>query len=74
MAATIAKTLELQADLVHEKAAAEYLDISPGTLRVWRCTGRVALPYIKVGRSVRYRVRDLERFIEQRTIGAVAEN
>jgi len=56
-------------DLVPEVTAAEFLAVSPGTLRVWRCTGRVPLPFVKVGRAVRYRMRDLERFVESRTVG-----
>ncbi|WNV04107.1 helix-turn-helix domain-containing protein [Candidatus Methylospira mobilis] len=53
-------------NLINEKAAAAILDVSPGTLSVWRSTGRYALPFVKVGRKVRYRVSDLERWIERR--------
>lgn len=42
------------------------LDVSPGTLAVWRSTGRYNLPYVKMGRKVRYRVGDLRAFIESR--------
>jgi hypothetical protein len=59
--------------VVPEKEAAEILGVTPGTLSVWRCTRRYPLPYVKVGRAVRYRVADLERFIESRTVGAAAE-
>ena len=59
--------------LVDEKQAAEILGITPGTLSVWRCVRRYPLPYSKIGRAVRYRVEDLERFIEQRTVGASTE-
>lgn len=52
--------------LFDEKAAAAKLNVSPGTLSVWRSTGRYSLPFIKVGRKVRYRVRDLESWLEQR--------
>lgn len=54
-------------DLVDDKAAAEILGLSPGTLSVWRSTGRYALPFVKVGRHVRYRVSDLEAWLEKRT-------
>ncbi len=54
-------------ELVDEKAAAEILCTTPGTLSVWRSTGRYALPFVKIGRKVRYRVSDLEQWIEQRT-------
>ncbi len=55
--------------LLTEKEVAEILNVSAGTLAVWRCTRRVRLPYTKVGHAVRYRTEDLERFIESRTVG-----
>lgn len=59
-------------DLLDEAAAAAYLSIAPATLRVWRCTGRYALPFVKVGRLVRYRESDLSRFLAARTHGVAA--
>lgn len=64
---TIASIVNRNRDLVDDKAAAEILDTNPGTLSVWRSTGRYALPFVKVGRKVRYRVSDLEAWIEKRT-------
>jgi excisionase family DNA binding protein len=54
--------------------AAQYLGIDAGTLAVWRCTGRYALPFIKVGRKVRYRLSALNAWLESRTQanGAIA--
>ena len=49
--------------------AAKYLGIQPQTLAVWAVTGRYGLPYIKVGRSVRYRQSDLDDWLQRRTIG-----
>jgi hypothetical protein len=54
-------------ELLDEKAAAVVLDVSPGTLSVWRSTGRYALPFLKVGRKVRYRRADLLYWLEKRT-------
>jgi len=34
---------------------------------VWRCTKRYPLRFIRVGRSVRYDVADIERFINRNT-------
>jgi predicted site-specific integrase-resolvase len=59
-------------ELLDEAAAAARLAIAPATLRVWRCTGRYALPFVKVGRLVRYRASDIDRFIARRTHGEVA--
>jgi excisionase family DNA binding protein len=53
--------------LLDEVQAAQYLDVSPGTLSVWRCTGRYQLPFLKVGRKVRYRLSDLDAWLESRT-------
>lgn len=54
------------ADLLDDHAAAEMLDVSPGTLSVWRSTGRYSLPYLKIGRKVRYRRADLEAWLASR--------
>ena len=54
-------------ELVNVKEAATILDVSPGTLDVWRSTGRYNLPFIKVGGKVRYRRIDLISWLEQRT-------
>ncbi len=47
--------------------AAAYIGVSENTLSVWRCVGRYAIPFIKVGRLVRYRRSDLEAWLESRT-------
>lgn len=51
-----------------ETAAA--LDVTPGTLQVWRTTKRYPLKYVKVGKNVRYRLADVQAFIESRTVAA----
>lgn len=53
-------------ELLDEKTAAEYLDTQPGTLAVWRSTGRYAIPFVKIGRNVRYRRTDLDAWLAQR--------
>lgn len=53
--------------LVGEKEAAEILGVTPGTLQVWRSTGRYAIPFVKVGRLVKYRTSNLQSWIESRT-------
>lgn len=54
-------------ELLGEKEAAEILGVTSGTLQVWRSTGRYAIPFIKVGRLVKYRLGVLEEWIESRT-------
>ena len=53
--------------LLSEVETAEALGVSPATLATWRCTGRYALPFTKVGRLVRYREPDVAEFLESRT-------
>jgi len=48
--------------------AAQILGIKPQTLAYWRCVGRYDLPYIKVGKNCRYRLSDIEAFIESRRV------
>lgn len=42
--------------------AAEILQLDPGTLCNWRSC-RTGPPFVRVGRAVRYRRSDLERFV-----------
>ena len=48
-------------------SAAEFLGVKPGTLAVWRCTGRYDLPFVKIGSRVFYKRSVLLGFIEKRT-------
>ncbi len=52
---------------VDEKTAAAALGVQANTLSVWRSTGRYALPHLKIGRKVQYRVSALAEFIARRT-------
>ncbi|WP_031429853.1 helix-turn-helix domain-containing protein [Methylomicrobium agile] len=52
------------------KQAADYLGVKVSTLEVWRSTKRYNIPYVKVGRLVKYRQSDLDAFLESRTVGA----
>lgn len=54
-------------DLIDEKEATEFLGVKPGTLSVWRSTGRYGIPFLKVGRLVRYRRSDLAVWLDSRT-------
>lgn len=49
--------------LLDEHAVAIRLGVSCATLQAWRCTRRVNLPFVKVGRLVRYRQEDIDAFI-----------
>ncbi len=51
--------------LLKQKEAAQILGVKPNTLAMWRLTGKVNLTYIKLGGNIRYRVSDLDDFINQ---------
>lgn len=56
--------------LLSRREAAEYLGISKQTLAIWNCTGRYRVPFIKIGRLVKYRKSDLDAFIASNLKGA----
>lgn len=52
--------------LLTPNQVADYLGIDEQTLAVWRCTKRYKLAYIKTGRLVRYKLEDLNDFLDNR--------
>ena len=74
--AEIARTLGHSPDAipssVDEKAASTVLGVKPSTLANWRTTGRYRLPFLKMGRLVRYRTSDLAEWIASRRQGGGA--
>ncbi len=56
------------ARLLTTEEAAELMLVAPGTLVVWRCTGRYSLAYVRVGRLIRYRAADIAEFIERQRV------
>ena len=63
----------LSSPLLDENQAAEVLGLKPGTLSVWRCTGRHGLPFIRVGRRIRYKLADLEAWLYTRTVESTGQ-
>lgn len=58
---------------LNNREAAAYLGVSHNTLEVWRCEKRhPELPYIKVGSKVFYWKRDLDSWLESRTVRSEA--
>ena len=64
---TLSEIVQRNRELLDEKAAAAVLDVAPGSLSVWRSTGRYQIPCLKIGSKVRYRRSDLEAWLESRT-------
>ena len=56
--------------LLNVDEAADFLGITAHTLDVWRCTKRHLIPYLKIGRLVKYRKSDLENWLATRIINA----
>lgn len=58
--------------LLTEKQAAEFLGLSAGTLRVSRCTGpipgRIFVPFIRMGRAIRYDEALLREWLTARVV------
>ena len=53
--------------LLTPKEVSELLKVTEGTLKVWRCTKRYPLQYIRVGRAIRYRESAVQAFLQSRT-------
>lgn len=53
----------VHSELLTRREAAAYLGVAEQTLAVWKCTRRYDLPYVKIGKLVKYRRVDLDEFI-----------
>jgi len=56
--------------LLNTKQVAHLLGIHPTTLRLARSRQSLALPHVRIGGAIRYRLSDVERFIQANTFGA----
>ncbi|MGD9153113.1 MAG: helix-turn-helix domain-containing protein [Gammaproteobacteria bacterium] len=54
--------------LLNPADVADLLGIKVETLQIWRCNHRYNLPYVKIGGRVRYKLSDVEKFIESRIV------
>lgn len=64
-------TRSSQRELLTRAEAAQLLGVKAQTPAKWASTQKKDLPYIKVGKSVRYRRSDLSQFTARNTVGAV---
>ena len=58
----------INSNILTRAQAAEFLGLKPGTLAAWASNHRHSLPFIKVGRRVRYLQSDLEAWLLSRRI------
>ena len=56
-----------------EAEAAAHFGLRPQTLSNWRTTKRYPLPYVRVGRRIRYDPRDLAAWIDRMKGGLTHE-
>lgn len=56
--------------LLSTPEAAAVLGCTPDTLVTWRCTKAVNIPFVRIGRLVRYRRVDLDAFLDQNSVRA----
>lgn len=56
-------------NLLDPLAASKFLKVTRGILAGWRCTKRYALPFVRIGRTIRHRESvHLLNFLEQATV------
>ena len=58
-------------ELLSRREAAELLGVKTQTLAKWASVQRYDLPYIKVGKAVRYRRTDIDLYLVRNTVGAI---
>ncbi len=57
----------MQTDFLTARQAAEFLGLKKNTLDIWRLKGK-GPNYTRLGKAVRYRMSDLEKFIADNTV------
>jgi len=65
------KQQELSLDLdtlTDTGGASSLLAVPTATLVKWRSIGEVRIPYVRIGRQIKYRTSDLKAFIETSTV------
>lgn len=58
---------EQQSHLLTETETAKQISVAPATLQQWRHHHRYSLPFVKVGRLVRYKQSDIDGWLASRT-------
>lgn len=54
--------------------ASALLKIPATTLQKWRSTGEHNIPFAKIGRNVRYRVKDLKAYVDRHVVGEICKH
>lgn len=56
-----------KAKLLSTREAAAFIGVEEQSLRRWRMNGIVKLPFVRIGRLIRYSMKDLEAYIAKNT-------
>ena len=56
----------MQSNLISLKEIAEHLNVKPSTIYAW--VNQKRLPYIKIGRLVKFDLRDIDAWIQERKV------
>lgn len=54
--------------LMTNQEAATYLGTTVDSLNSMRCSGRILIPFVRLGSRIRFRKKDLDAWIEQNTV------
>lgn len=63
----------MQHKLISLNEAAEMLGLTPKTLRNWKLDNELPFPYYKIGGRVKFKLSEIEEYIEANRVPAVEE-
>ena len=66
------RTLSSTGDQLTREQAAAYIGVLPGTLAMWASKNRYSIPFLKIGKSVRYLRVDLDAWLASRRVTSTA--
>jgi len=59
--------MTVKPNLITPEEAAKYLGVSHNTLAKWRSVGRTTIPFIRLGKCIRYSPLDLDAWLANHT-------
>jgi excisionase family DNA binding protein len=68
--AVVVETRRRSGRLLTTDEAAALVGAKPQTLSIWRCTRRIHIPFVRVGRLVRYREQDVLDWLDRNTVNS----
>ena len=66
--------LYCQEKMMSRKEAAKFLEVKENTLAIWANTKRYNLPMYKVGKYIKYKISDLQKFKEGELVSDNVDN